>query len=68
MAPESPNWQTLLGMGVVDAVVIGIGLGLGLLVDSLLDTTPVFLMIGLALGVVAVVAYTVARFKEFLKH
>lgn len=66
MAPEPPNWQTLLGMGAVDAAILAIGMALGWLLDSILNTVPVFILIGLALGVVAVVAYTIAQFRKFL--
>lgn len=67
MAPESPSWQSLLGMGAVIAAVLALGMGLGWLVDSIADTTPVFIMIGLLVGVVGAVTYTVNEFKQVLK-
>lgn len=67
MAPEPPSWQSLIGMGAVIAAVLALGMGLGWLVDSIADTTPVFIMIGLLVGVVGAVAYTVNEFKQFLK-
>jgi F0F1-type ATP synthase assembly protein I len=64
---ESFGWPTLLGMGAVIAVELLVGLGLGWLVDKLLGTGPVFLLIGLVLGVVGAVCYTVVEFRKYLK-
>jgi F0F1-type ATP synthase assembly protein I len=66
-AKASPGWQELLGMGVVIAAVIAVGTGLGWVVDVLVNTVPIFLMIGLALGIVGAVAYTVSQFRKYLK-
>jgi ATP synthase protein I len=69
--PDEPDrslgWSTLLGMGTVIAAVVVIGLGLGWLVDSLADTTPIFLLVGLLLGIAAAVSYTVVEFRKYLK-
>jgi F0F1-type ATP synthase assembly protein I len=67
--PEPPgpaNWSTYLGMGLVTAAQLAVGLLLGLLVDSFTGTAPVFLLIGLLLGIVAAVAYIVSKFRELL--
>ncbi len=68
MPDESFGWSTLLGMGAVVAVELLVGLGLGWLVDKLLGTGPVFLFIGLVLGIVAAVGYTVVEFRKYLKN
>jgi F0F1-type ATP synthase assembly protein I len=47
-------------MGLSAAICVGIGVGLGLWVDSLVHTGPIFLLVGLALGV-AVAALSVVR-------
>ena len=69
--PDEPDrslgWSELLGMGAVIAAELVAGLGLGWLVDSLADTTPIFLLIGLLLGIVAAVSYTVVEFRKYLK-
>ena len=68
MPDESFGWPTLLGMGAVVAVELLVGLGVGWLVDKLLGTGPVFLFIGLVLGIVAAVGYTVVEFRKYLKN
>lgn len=66
--PEpSLGWSELLGMGAVVAAELVVGLGLGWLVDSLAGTAPVFLLIGLLLGIAAAITYTVVEFRKFLK-
>ncbi len=45
-----PGAMAFLSMGLSAAVCVGLGLGLGLLVDGALHTAPVFLLVGLALG------------------
>jgi F0F1-type ATP synthase assembly protein I len=64
---DPPGWSDILGLGVVIAAVLLVGLGLGALVDSLAGTGPLFLLLGLLLGIVAAVAYAVARFRTYLK-
>ncbi|HEV7203582.1 MAG TPA: AtpZ/AtpI family protein [Jatrophihabitans sp.] len=68
MAPESPSWQSLLGMGAVTAAVLALGMVLGWLADSIAGTTPVFIMIGLLVGVAGAVTYVVNEFRQFLKR
>ena len=65
--PNGPELSTLLGLGVTTAAFLLIGLGLGWLVDAWLDSLPVFVLIGLALGVVAASGYVYAQFKKFMK-
>jgi F0F1-type ATP synthase assembly protein I len=64
---RSLDWSALMGMGAVIAAELVAGLGLGWLVDSLADTAPVFLLIGLVLGIAAAVTYTVVEFRKYLK-
>jgi F0F1-type ATP synthase assembly protein I len=69
--PDEPDrsldWSALLGMGAVIAAELVAGLGLGWLVDVLAGTTPIFLLIGLLLGIAAAVSYTVVEFRKSLK-
>ena len=66
--PEEPlGWSTLLGMGAVVAAELVAGLALGWLVDRLAGTTPVFLLVGVLLGIGAAVSYTVVEFRKYLK-
>lgn len=61
-----PDLSTLLSMGATIAAILMVGLGLGWLADVVLDTLPVFLMIGLALGMVGVGAFVYAQFKKLM--
>jgi F0F1-type ATP synthase assembly protein I len=64
---RSLDWSALLSMGAVIAAELVAGLGLGWLVDSLADTAPIFLLVGLLLGIAAAVSYTVVEFRKYLK-
>lgn len=66
-APDSPGWQELLGLGVASAALMAACGAVGWLIDSLLDTVPIFLLVGLLLGIAAAVAYTVRQFRKYLK-
>ena len=67
MAAESPGLSDLLGMGAVIAAQLAAGFLLGWLVDSLAGTTPIFILVGLLLGIVGAIRYTVVRFRHYLK-
>jgi len=53
-------------MGAVIAAELVAGLALGWLVDTLVGTKPVFLLVGLLLGIVGAVSYTVVEFRKYL--
>ncbi len=65
--PDGPDLPTLLGLGVTIAAFLLIGLGLGWLADEMLHSLPVFVLIGLALGVIGASWYVYAQFKKFMK-
>lgn len=67
MSSDELGWSDLLTMGAAIAVVIMAGLGLGWLVDSLAGTTPIFLFLGLLLGVAGAVSYTYRELRKYLK-
>ena len=52
--------MAFLSMGLSAAVCVGVGLWIGILVDDALHTAPVFLLVGLALGL-AVAALSVMK-------
>ena len=58
-----PNWALGLDLGVRLLVSVAIGLGGGLLLDSWLGTSPIFTLIGMVLGIGAVMVtiWNVAR-------
>lgn len=68
--PGAPDrnlgWPELLGMGAVIAAQLVVGLGLGLLIDTAAGTSPIFLLIGLLLGIAGSVTYTVVEFRKYL--
>jgi F0F1-type ATP synthase assembly protein I len=64
---EGPDLATLLGLSVTIAAFLLIGLGLGWLADEMLHSLPVFVLIGLALGVIGASGYVYAQFKKFMK-
>jgi ATP synthase protein I len=64
---ESVGFSTLLGLGAVVAGELVAGLALGWLVDKLAGTAPIFLLVGLLLGIVAAVSYTIVQFRQYLK-
>jgi F0F1-type ATP synthase assembly protein I len=66
--PDGPDLATLLGLGLATAAFLVVGLGLGWLVDSMLDSLPVFVFLGLAVGVVGAGGYVYAQFKKFMKE
>jgi F0F1-type ATP synthase assembly protein I len=66
MAPSSPSIQTYLGMGAVIAATLVAGMALGWLVDSLLHTVPIFILVGLILGIVAAGMYTYRAFRQYM--
>ncbi|MFC0543992.1 AtpZ/AtpI family protein [Kutzneria chonburiensis] len=60
-------WSLIgLGSGAVGLVVGGVGLGWWL--DSVLHTVPVFVFIGLALGMVSAWVFAYAKLRKFLKQ
>ncbi len=58
-----PNWALGLDLGVRLGVSVALGLGGGLLLDNWLNTTPIFTLIGMVLGIGAamVTIWNVAR-------
>lgn len=65
--PDRPDVSMLLGIGIVIALCLVAGLGLGWVLDAAVGTTPVFLLVGLLLGIVAAGCYTVAQFRKQLR-
>ena len=58
-----PNWAIGMDLGIRLGVSVAIGLGGGLLLDNWLQTSPVFTLIGMVLGIGAamVTIWNVAR-------
>jgi F0F1-type ATP synthase assembly protein I len=58
--------MAFLSMGLASAVCVGVGLGIGILVDSALHTAPVFLLVGLALGLVVAAFSVIKQIRTYL--
>jgi F0F1-type ATP synthase assembly protein I len=68
MAREGLGLSDLLGLGAGIAAMLVAGMGLGWLVDTLADTHPIFVFVGLGLGIAGACAYTVVEFRKYLSN
>ena len=76
-SPESPSPEpegpkplpgavAFLSMGLSAAVCVGLGLLAGVLVDGALHTAPLFLLIGLALGLAVAALSVIKQIRSYL--
>ncbi len=63
---ELPGAVAFLSMGLSAAVCVGLGVGLGLWLDAVLHSAPVFLLVGLALGVAVAAVSVVKQIRTYL--
>jgi hypothetical protein len=61
-----PTGADLAGMGIGLAIAFLVPFFAGLGIDAAAHTGPVFLLIGLALGILSAVGFAFVRFKRFL--
>ena len=65
--PKSlPGTVAFLGMGLSAAVCVGLGVGLGLWLDSVVHSAPLFLLVGLALGVALAATSVIKQIRSYL--
>ena len=57
-----PSGTELMGLGVFLAAAFVVPMVLGVVVDGALRTSPLFLFVGLAVGILAAVAVVFARY------
>ncbi len=57
----------MLGMGITAASVLAAGIALGWLADLLFGTFPVFVFVGVVLGVLGAASFLIVRFRSYLK-
>jgi F0F1-type ATP synthase assembly protein I len=62
---ERPGILAFAGLGLLNAMCLGIGLVVGWLVDRALGTLPLFLFLGLIAGIVAGALATRAEIKRY---
>lgn len=64
--PAQPGVWELLTLGATNAVCVVGGMGIGWLVDHAVGTTPVFIFVGLGLGVVAGCLISYNKIRHYL--
>jgi F0F1-type ATP synthase assembly protein I len=64
--PATPNIGDLFWIGTACAISVVGGLGLGYLVDSLVNTTPLFTFIFLAFGIISAVLLAVHQLRQYV--
>ena len=68
VARESPGWSTLLGIASAFAATFAVGTALGWWLDGVFGTSPILVLLGIALGVIGGVCYTVVQFRSLLAN
>ena len=56
--PRPANWTVAFDLGLRLGISVALGLGLGLLIDNWLNTSPIFILVGMVLGIGAAM-YTI---------
>jgi F0F1-type ATP synthase assembly protein I len=62
---RQPGILAFAGLGMLNALCLGIGLGVGWLIDRALNTLPLFLFLGLIVGVAMGALATRAELKRY---
>jgi F0F1-type ATP synthase assembly protein I len=68
MPPQQPSIGSLIGIGSTVVVLVVGGVGLGWWLDSVLRTLPVFVFVGLGIGITSAWFYAYAKLRKFLKQ
>ena len=61
-----PDLRDLLNMGLTLGLYVAIGLAAGLFADHVLDTTPLFVLAGIALGIVGATVHVYQLLRRFM--
>ncbi|MDQ2754384.1 MAG: AtpZ/AtpI family protein [Actinomycetota bacterium] len=62
---NQPGIMVFAGLGLLNAICLGLGMGIGWVVDGALGTLPLFLMMGLVAGIALGVFATRAELKRY---
>jgi F0F1-type ATP synthase assembly protein I len=62
---ERPGIMAFAGLGMLNAVCLGLGLAVGWFIDRALGTLPLFLFLGLLAGIAMGVIATRAEWKRY---
>ena len=65
-AGQGPSGMELVGLAFLIAVAFVVPLVGGLAIDGAAHTTPVFLLVGVCVGVIAAAAAVYMRFRRYL--
>jgi F0F1-type ATP synthase assembly protein I len=68
MTRESLGLSSLLNLGAVSAGSLGAGIALGWWLDELLHTSPIMVLVGIAVGLAGGISYTVVAVRSVLKR
>ena len=62
----SPGATAFLGLGISMALCVAVTVGAGLALDAVTHDSPVFLLVGLAVGIAVAVGMAVATVRKYL--
>ncbi|MFL6164558.1 MAG: AtpZ/AtpI family protein [Jatrophihabitantaceae bacterium] len=62
------TWSGLLSLGVVSACTVMIGFGIGWWADGILNTSPILVVAGIAVGIAAAISFTFVRLRSYLRE
>jgi len=65
---EGLTWSGLLSLGLTAAMMLVVGFALGWWADRLFDTSPIMVLIGIGLGVVASISFSYVRIRSYLRE
>ena len=68
MPPPQPSVGSLIGIGSAVVFLVVAGVGLGWWLDSIWHTTPIFVFVGLGIGITSAWLYAYAKLRKFLKQ
>lgn len=64
---QAPSGSAYLGLGTVIALIILACMGLGWFLDGRTHTAPIFVLVGIGVGVVLAALYSYFKLRRFLK-